>query len=67
MAGKSGVLSATTCDAGLVHAGDNPFLLARFVDTTGRTQVEFENWVSGVGDLIALRKAATQRYTVPGE
>ena len=64
---KNGVLSATTCDAGLVHVGDNPFLLARFVDTTGRTQVEFESWVSGVGDLIALRKAATQRYTVPDE
>lgn len=64
---KDGVLSATTCDAGLVHTGDNPFLLARFVDTTARTQLEFESWVSGVGDLIALRKAATQRYTVPEE
>ena len=64
---KDGVLSATTCDAGLVHAGDNPFLLARFVDTTARTQLEFESWVSGVGALIALRRTATQRYTVPEE
>ena len=62
---KDGVLSATTCDSGLAQAGDNPFLLSRFVDTTGRTQLEFESWVSGVGALIALRKAATQRYTVP--
>jgi peptidoglycan/xylan/chitin deacetylase (PgdA/CDA1 family) len=62
---KDGVLSATTCDAGLVGVGDNPYLLSRFVDTTGRTQVEFESWLSGVGALIALRKAATQRYTVP--
>lgn len=62
---KDGVLSATTCDAGLVHSGDNPFLLSRFVDTTGRTQIEFESWVSGVGALTALRRAATQRYTVP--
>ena len=62
---KDGVLSATTCDAGLVQAGDNPFLLSRFVDTTGRTQLEFESWVSGVGALVALRKTATQRYTVP--
>lgn len=62
---KDGVLSATTCDAGLVRAGDNPFLLARFVDTTSRTQLEFESWVSGVGAIMAFRKAATQRYTVP--
>jgi len=62
---KDGVLSATTCDSGLVQAGDNPFLLSRFVDTTGRTQLEFESWVSGVGALMALRKTATQRYTVP--
>jgi hypothetical protein len=64
---KDGVLSATTCDAGLIYTGDNPFLLPRFVDTTGRTQLEFESWVSGVGALIALRKAATQRYTVPDD
>jgi peptidoglycan/xylan/chitin deacetylase (PgdA/CDA1 family) len=62
---NDGVLSATTCDAGLVEAGDNPFLLSRVVDTTGRTQLEFESWVSGVGALMALRKAAKQRYTVP--
>jgi peptidoglycan/xylan/chitin deacetylase (PgdA/CDA1 family) len=60
-----GVNSATTCDAGFARPGDNPFLLPRFVDTTGRTQVEFESWVSGIGALIALRRAATQRYTVP--
>jgi len=62
---KDGVLSATTCDAGLVQAGDNPLLLSRFVDTTGRTQLEFESWVSGVGAIMALRKVATQRYIVP--
>jgi len=62
---KDRVLSATTCDAGLVHAGDNQFLLSRFVDTTGRTQLEFESWISGVGALMSLRKAAPQQYVVP--
>jgi peptidoglycan/xylan/chitin deacetylase (PgdA/CDA1 family) len=62
---KDGVISATTCDAGLVCAGDNPFLLARYVDTTGHALLEFESWLSGVGALLALRKAATQSYTVP--
>jgi peptidoglycan/xylan/chitin deacetylase (PgdA/CDA1 family) len=64
---KDGVLSATTCDAGLVQARDNPFLLSRVVDTTGRTQLEFESWVSGVGNFMSLRKAAPQRYVVPAD
>lgn len=62
---KEGVLSATTCDVGLAKPGDNPFLLSRFIDTTGRKQVEFESWVSGLGALIAFRRAATQRYVPP--
>jgi peptidoglycan/xylan/chitin deacetylase (PgdA/CDA1 family) len=62
---KEGVLSATTCDAGLAKAGDNPFLLSRFVDTNGRTQLEFESWLSGLGALIAFRSAATQSYSLP--
>lgn len=62
---KEGVLSATTCDVGLVKPGDNPFLLSRFVDTTGRTQLEFEGWLSGLGALMAFRRAATQSYSLP--
>jgi len=65
--GKDDVLSATTCDAGLVTPGDNPFLLSRFVDTSARTQREFESWLSGFGALIALRKAAPQRYSPPAD
>ena len=62
---KENVLSATTCDAGLTAPGDNPFLLSRFIDTTGRTQVEFESWLAGLGALIAFRKVTPQRYLVP--
>lgn len=57
-----GVLSATTCDAGLVDRQDNPLLLPRLVDTSRRTQAEFESWLSGVGSLIAVNKVSPQRY-----
>jgi hypothetical protein len=59
---KEGVVSGTTCDAGLVDRGDNPLLLSRFVDTTRRTPLEFESWLSGVGSLVALRRVTPQRY-----
>ncbi len=62
---KEDVQSATTCDVGLAKPGDNPLLLSRFVDTTRRTQVEFESWLSGLGDLIAFRRTTPQQYTVP--
>lgn len=62
---KENVLSATTCDVGLAQPGDNPLLLSRFVDTSARTQVEFESWLSGLGSLIAFRKVTPQRYIVP--
>lgn len=61
------VISATTCDAGLAGRDENPFLLPRFVDTTGRSQVEFESWLSGVGSLVAVRRTAPQRYIVPAD
>jgi len=61
---KENVVSATTCDAGLVSRHANPLLLPRFVDTSGRTQLEFESWLSGVGSLLAVRRAAPQQYVV---
>jgi peptidoglycan/xylan/chitin deacetylase (PgdA/CDA1 family) len=64
--GTEGVLSATTCDAGLVNRQDNPLLLPRFVDTSRRTQAEFESWLSGLGSLIALNKVSPQQY-IPAE
>jgi len=58
------VVSATTCDPGIANRHDNPYLLPRYVDT-GRSQLEFESWLCGVGCLVALRKAAPQRYILP--
>jgi peptidoglycan/xylan/chitin deacetylase (PgdA/CDA1 family) len=64
---KENVVSATTCDAGLADAEDDPFLLPRYVDTTAHSQVEFESWLSGVGSLLAVHRVASQRYIVHGE
>jgi len=47
------IISATTCESGLATRSDNPLLLPRLVDTTGRSDLEFESWANGVGDCIA--------------
>jgi peptidoglycan/xylan/chitin deacetylase (PgdA/CDA1 family) len=47
------VISATTCDPGMASRDSQPLLLARFVDTTGQTALEFESWLTGVGALLS--------------
>lgn len=49
---EEGILSATTCDPGLATAHTNLLLLPRFVDTTGRSTVEFEAWLTGLGEWV---------------
>ena len=56
------VVSATTCDAGLATRRSESLLLPRFIDNQNRMPIEFESWLTGVGDLLAVRRAATQRY-----
>ena len=57
---KENVVSATTCDAGLAARTSESLLLPRFIDHQDRTQVEFEGWVTGVSDLLAVRRKAVQ-------
>ena len=64
--GEEGVLSATTCDMGLASSRSNKLLLPRVVDVSRRTPIEFESWLSGLGDLLALRRKARQKY-IPAE
>lgn len=64
---EENVISATTCDVALAARQSDPLLLPRFVDTTKRTNVEFESWLTGVGDLLAFRRAATQQYSPEGD
>jgi peptidoglycan/xylan/chitin deacetylase (PgdA/CDA1 family) len=59
---KEQVVSATTCDSGLVSRKSQSLLIPRYIDNQFRTPLDFESWLSGVGDLLASRRAATQKY-----
>jgi peptidoglycan/xylan/chitin deacetylase (PgdA/CDA1 family) len=56
------IVSAVTCDTGIATPGSNPLLLPRLVDTSGRSDLEFESWVNGVGHFISARKKARLAY-----
>jgi peptidoglycan/xylan/chitin deacetylase (PgdA/CDA1 family) len=58
---EEGVVSATTCDAGLASPHSDNLLLPRFIDHENRSQSEFESWTTGVGDLLAFRRKASQK------
>lgn len=58
------IISATTCDTGLATARSNPLLLPRLVDTPGRTDLEFESWVNGVGQFLSRRKPVGSFYPI---
>jgi peptidoglycan/xylan/chitin deacetylase (PgdA/CDA1 family) len=60
------VISATTCDAGLATRESKMLLIPRYVDTQVRAEIDFESWISGVGDLLAIRRAGGKKY-VPYE
>ena len=62
-----GVISATTCDTGFATSRSNALPLPRFIDTTGRSGLEFESWLTGVGDWLAIRRAARQKYISPAD
>jgi len=55
------VISATTCDAGLAQPTTESLLLPRFIDQQNRTALEFESWITGVGDWLALRRKAARK------
>jgi peptidoglycan/xylan/chitin deacetylase (PgdA/CDA1 family) len=59
---KDGIISATTCDTGLATAESNPLLLPRFVDTIGRSDLEFESWMNGIGHFLSRRRRARLAY-----
>jgi peptidoglycan/xylan/chitin deacetylase (PgdA/CDA1 family) len=59
---KERIVSATTCDTGLATAKNNPLLLPRVVDTSGRTDLEFESWVNGIGYFLSRRRRARHAY-----
>ena len=59
---EEGIVSATTCDTGIAGPENNPLLLHRLVDTSGRNDLEFEGWASGVSQFVSSRKRAPLAY-----
>ncbi len=51
----NGVLSATTCEPGLIRKNTDRLLLPRLVDHTGLTEEEFRGWVSGLASWLPHR------------
>jgi peptidoglycan/xylan/chitin deacetylase (PgdA/CDA1 family) len=45
---ETGVVSATTCDAGLARATSDPLRLPRLLDGQQVSKIEFERWISGL-------------------
>lgn len=56
------VISATTCDTGIATERCNRLLLPRLVDTSGRSDLEFESWVNGIGHFLSAGKRARLAY-----
>jgi peptidoglycan/xylan/chitin deacetylase (PgdA/CDA1 family) len=57
-----GIVSATTCDTGIATPQSNPLLLPRLVDTSGRSELEFESWVNGIAHFLSSGKRARLAY-----
>jgi len=56
------IVSATTCDTGIATSQSNPLLLPRLVDTSGRSDLEFESWVNGIAHFLSSGKRARLAY-----
>jgi peptidoglycan/xylan/chitin deacetylase (PgdA/CDA1 family) len=56
------IVSATTCDTGIGTPQSNPLLLPRLVDTSGRSDLEFESWVNGIAHFLSSGKRARLAY-----
>jgi peptidoglycan/xylan/chitin deacetylase (PgdA/CDA1 family) len=54
------VVSATTCDPGLVTSQSARMLLPRFVDTQQVSAAKFEGWLSGAAALLPGRRSYGQ-------
>ena len=53
---EAGVLSATTCEPGLVWRQSERMLLSRAVDSCTVSPARFESWLSGIGLLVPTYK-----------
>lgn len=58
------VVSATTCEPGLVTNESDPYKLPRLVDTSSLQLVELEGWISGFSKFLP-RKAIKAANVIP--
>jgi peptidoglycan/xylan/chitin deacetylase (PgdA/CDA1 family) len=56
------VVSATTCEPGMVSAQSHPLLMSRLVDTGSLTPIEFEAWLTGIASLLARKRKHKGNY-----
>jgi peptidoglycan/xylan/chitin deacetylase (PgdA/CDA1 family) len=54
---QRGVVSATTCRAGLASRHTDPFLLPRVLDSCALTENEFLGWLTGIAGFLPQRAA----------
>jgi peptidoglycan/xylan/chitin deacetylase (PgdA/CDA1 family) len=47
-----GIVSASTCESGLVSRDTDPYFLPRFMDHQGISPVEFQGWLSGIASAV---------------
>jgi peptidoglycan/xylan/chitin deacetylase (PgdA/CDA1 family) len=59
MLNEYGMLSATTCAAGLCATQMDSRLLPRLVDTMALSELEFRAWLTGTADLLPRRATPT--------
>lgn len=64
---EEGVKSATTCDVSLATPNHNPLLLPRFIDTPAQSDIEYESWLSGIGQMLSRRRPARQKFVPAGD
>jgi peptidoglycan/xylan/chitin deacetylase (PgdA/CDA1 family) len=60
---EAGVLSATTCDPGIVSSATSSMFLPRYTDSSRVSQSRFEAWLSGIGLLESIYR----RKAISGE
>jgi peptidoglycan/xylan/chitin deacetylase (PgdA/CDA1 family) len=53
---ETGVVSATTCDAGFASRISDRLLLPRFLDNNTLSSIEFESWLTGVSAALPRRR-----------
>lgn len=53
-----GVVSATTCEAGLASAASHPMRLPRIIDSANLSEVELHGWISGASAWLPQRRRA---------